>query len=67
MRQQGLSEHRIGYIRDMSMVLAVASAITLLYSAFGLAVFVTGRHDRRVAGQPFARPPTHVRIMRDND
>lgn len=56
----------------MTSILGIAGAITALFSSFALALFVTERHDRRLLDPPLTRgasalPPTHVRVVRNDE
>jgi hypothetical protein len=49
----------------LSTILTIASVVTGLVSVFGLALFVTERHERHSADGPLMNaPPTHVRVVR---
>jgi len=47
------------------MAFTVAAAVSGLCFVFGLALLVTDRHTRFVAGDPpLVAPPSHVRVIR---
>jgi hypothetical protein len=46
--------------------ITVLGAVGGLHILFLLALIVTKRHDVEAADPPFAGPPTHVRVLREN-
>ena len=46
--------------------MTVLGAVGGLHTLFLLALLVTRRHDEQTQPAAFARPPTHVRVLRDD-
>jgi hypothetical protein len=51
----------------VSSALNIVAAVLSLCSAFGLALLVTERHERVLGGDHFVRPPSHVRVVRNEE